>query len=69
MCSDTLKYFKDYDATKTVAEITQPQQSRLLNKLIKNSKLEIIPQAGHLVLYEKPGQLAEIMHRFIEQNK
>jgi len=75
-----LKYFKDYDASKTVTKIKSPtliivgeedqvtpiEQSKILNRLIKNSVLKVIPKAGHLVLYEKPKMLAEEIHKFIK---
>jgi len=75
-----LKYFKNYDASKTVSRIRSPtliivgeedqvtpvNQSETLNRLIKNSILRIIPKAGHLVLYEKPEILAREIHSFIK---
>ena len=75
-----LKYLKDYDASKTVAKIEAPtliivgeedqvtpvEQSKTLNKLIRNSILRIIPEAGHLVLYEKAEQLIKEIHQFIK---
>lgn len=74
-----LKYFRNYDATKSLRKIncptliivgrddkvTPPSESENIYKLIKNSKKEIIEDAGHLVLYEKPDILCKLIGSFI----
>lgn len=75
-----LKYFKDYDASKTLSKIESPtliivgkddqvtpiEYSKTLNELIRNSILKIIPGAGHLILYEKPETISKEIHEFIK---
>jgi len=77
------KYFRDYDATSILPKISCPaliivgredkvtpvEQSQQIHKLIPNSKLIIIDDAGHLVLYEKPNELNKIIHDFIKTLK
>jgi len=74
-----MKYFVNYDASKSVSKIkcptliivgsddkvTPPEQSKELHTLIPNSKLVVIPNAGHLVLYEKPQELIKEIMNFI----
>ena len=40
-----------------------------LQKLIPESELKIIPEAGHLVIEEKPEQLAEIIQTWLKNRK
>ncbi len=75
-----LKYFKDYDASVSVPNIRVPtliivggedkvtpvEEAQRLNEMIENSKLVVIENAGHMVLYEKPEELCEHILRFIE---
>jgi len=75
------KHFKDYDATSILPKIKCPtliivgkddkvtpvEQSKQIHKLITNSKLIVIENAGHLVLYEKPEEVNKLIHEFIEQ--
>ena len=74
-----LKYFADYDATDFLKRIkvptlivvgeedkvTPPEYSREIAKLIPNSKLVIVKNAGHLILYEKHEELNKIIEEFI----
>ncbi len=74
-----LKYFRNYDATEILRKIncptliivgrddkvTPPSESENIHKLIKNSKQEIIEDAGHLVLYEKHDILCKLIGSFI----
>ncbi len=74
-----LKYFKDYNASENVPKIKTPtliivgeedkvtpvEESRKLHETIKNSKLIIIRDAGHMVLYEKPKELCGYILEFI----
>ena len=74
-----LKYFVDYDATDFLKRIkvptlivvgeedkvTPPEYSREIAKLIPNSKLVIVKNAGHLILYEKHEELNKIIEEFI----
>lgn len=76
------KYYRDYDASNSVINIKAPtliivgrddrvtpvEQSETLNKLIPNSKLEIIDGAGHLILYEKPDEINSLIHNFITEH-
>ena len=76
-----LKYFKDYKASVNVPKIKTPTlimvgeedkvtpvgESRKLNEMIENSKLVIIEDSGHMVLYEKPKELCEYILEFIER--
>ena len=75
------KFYKDYDASNTVVNIkaptliivgrddkvTPPEHSKTLKKLIPESRLEIIDDAGHLILYEKPDKINKLIHEFIEK--
>ena len=74
-----LKYFREYDATETLRRITcpaliivgkddkvtPPSESKKIHELIRNSRLEIIEDAGHLILYEKPNILYKLIGSFI----
>jgi len=74
------KYFVDYDASTWLRKIEAPtliivgrddkvtptSESEILHKLIPNSKLVIIENAGHLVLYEKAKELNRIIDGFIK---
>jgi len=74
-----MRFFANYDASKSVPKIkcptliivgnddkvTPPEQSKELHKLIPNSKLVVIPNAGHLILYEKPQELIKELTDFI----
>ncbi len=73
-------YLLDYDASKWLHEIksptlvvvgeddavTPPSVSRRIHELIPNSKLVVIKEAGHLVLYEKPDELNKVILEFVE---
>jgi len=75
-----LKYFVNYDAIDLLKKIsiptliivggedkvTPPEYSKKISELIPNSKLVIIKNAGHLVLYEKHDELNKVIHEFIE---
>ena len=77
------KYFVDYDASPWLREIKTPtlivvgrddkvtpvSESETLHKLIPNSGLVIIENAGHLVLYEKADELNRVINEFIERLK
>ena len=74
-----LKYFREYDATETLRKITcptliivgkddnvtPPSESKKIHELIRNSRLEVIEDAGHLILYEKPNILYKLIGSFI----
>ncbi len=76
-----LKYFKDYDASKNAPRIEAPtliivgsedkvtpvEESKKLNELIRNSKLIVIEDAGHMILYEKPRELCNYIIGFINE--
>ncbi len=44
---------------------TPVEMSQHLNKEIKGSKLEIIPDSEHMVMVEKPKKFNEIIEEFI----
>lgn len=46
--------------------VTPLDQARTLSKLIKNSELKIIKDAGHLSFLEKPNEIAEIIKEFLK---
>ncbi len=76
-----LKHFTDYDASRFAHKInsptllivgvddvvTPPKESIRLNELIPKSRLEIVECAGHMILYEKPEVLNNLIERFIEE--
>lgn len=43
-------------------------RSKLLIKGIEGSELRTIPECGHMVMIEKPGELNEILQEFIDRN-
>jgi pimeloyl-ACP methyl ester carboxylesterase len=45
--------------------LTPVRSAEQLASRIPNSRLEIIPQAGHMVMLEKPLETAEILNRFL----
>jgi pimeloyl-ACP methyl ester carboxylesterase len=47
-------------------DIVPLQSARFLHENIKGSILEIVPDAGHLVMIEKPNEFNEIILRFVE---
>jgi pimeloyl-ACP methyl ester carboxylesterase len=47
-------------------DIVPLSSARYLHENIKGSLLEIIPDAGHLVMIEKPSEFNEIILRFVE---
>ena len=76
-----LKYFKDYDATERLKEIdsptliivgeedkvTPPSEAYKLNKLINNSTIKVVKNAGHMILYEKPFEISKLINNFINR--
>lgn len=74
------KYYRDYDASTLLKEIkcptlivvgeddkvTPPDYSREIAELIPQSKLVIVKDAGHLVLYEKAEEINRLIEEFIE---
>lgn len=76
-----LRYFSGYNASNSVSKIkvptliivgsddkvTSPEHSRELHVLIKNSELVVVPDAGHLILYEKPELIVEMLLRFVKK--
>ncbi|MCX8111454.1 MAG: alpha/beta hydrolase [Syntrophorhabdaceae bacterium] len=49
--------------------LTPPKYSAYLKTHIKNSELLIIEDAGHMLMLEKPEEVATTIKRFIEQNQ
>jgi len=74
-----LKYFKDYDGTLSLQRIKLPtliivgqsdkvtpvEYSKEINRLIPNSRLEIIKDAGHMVIVEKFREVNMLIHDFV----
>jgi pimeloyl-ACP methyl ester carboxylesterase len=44
---------------------TIPSKSEKMNSMIKGSKLEIIPDVGHMSVIENPGSVTELMEKFL----
>lgn len=75
------KYLVHYDTSKDLGKIkaptlvivgehdkvTPPKENMEIAKLIPNSKIIVIKNAGHLVLYEKPEELNKRIQEFIEE--
>ena len=47
-------------------KVTPPTHATKIHSLIKNSILKIIPGAGHLILYEKPNEINNLIEEFID---
>ncbi len=74
------KYYRDYDASTLLKEIkcptlivvgeddkvTPPDYSREIAELIPQSKLVVVKDAGHLVLYEKAEEINRLIEEFIK---
>jgi pimeloyl-ACP methyl ester carboxylesterase len=68
-----------FDATACLAELgmptlivcgeqdrmTPPHHSRWLQSHIANSRLELLPQAGHMVMLEQPDVVAALLDQFV----
>ncbi len=75
------KYFKHYNASSWLKEIrtptlivvgehdrvTPPEWSKQIHQQIPGSEIKIIKGAGHLVLYEKPQELNEIIDEYLNK--
>lgn len=46
-------------------ELTPVKYSEYLHSKIKNSELKIIPEAGHMVMWEKPKEINEAIANFV----
>ena len=46
--------------------VTPPEHAKLIHEWVENSKLVIIPKAGHLILYEKPEEICRLIKDFIK---
>lgn len=49
-------------------KLTPPKYSEYLAEQIPNAKLELIDEAGHMVMLEKPGEVAQAIRRFMDQS-
>ncbi|MCD6244938.1 MAG: alpha/beta hydrolase [Candidatus Korarchaeota archaeon] len=45
--------------------VTPPEESRRIHELIPHSKLVILENSGHMVLYERPSELNRLIEEFI----
>ncbi len=48
-------------------KLTPPKYSKYLLENLPNARLEVIPDAGHMVMLEKPHQVAACIENFIEK--
>lgn len=48
--------------------ITPPALSRELSERLPHSELRVVPDAGHMVMQEKPAEFNQLVSRFIEKN-
>jgi len=46
-------------------QLTPVKHSRYLNENMRNSRLVLIPQAGHMVMAEQPGMLNNAIESFL----
>ena len=42
----------------------EPSQARLLAEKIPNAEMHLIPNAGHFVMEDTPGEVAEVLANF-----
>ncbi len=47
--------------------VTPPNGARRLAELIERAELRVIPEAGHMVLYEKPGKIVAAIKEFLNR--
>jgi pimeloyl-ACP methyl ester carboxylesterase len=47
-------------------QLTPPKYSQYLTEKILDASLEMIDEAGHMVMLEQPVQVAELIHDFIQ---
>ena len=71
----------DFDVTDKLEEITRPalvicgtedrlsplRRSQFLASKIPKAELRVIPEAGHMVILEKPGEVAEMLREFLKK--
>jgi pimeloyl-ACP methyl ester carboxylesterase len=71
----------DFDLVERVEEITQPtlvlcgsedhltplRYSQLLAGAIPDATLEVIPEAGHMVMLERPKEVVAVLEKFLEK--
>lgn len=48
--------------------LTPPRYSEFLHKFLARSELQIIENAGHMLMLEKPLEVNTVIQRFVEQN-
>lgn len=70
-----------FDITHRIPRISQPtliicgehdrmtplRQSQFLANSLPKARLEVIPEAGHMVMLEKPSEVASVLRRFLEE--
>jgi pimeloyl-ACP methyl ester carboxylesterase len=47
-------------------QLTPVKYSRFLSESIPDARLDLVEDAGHMVMLEKPGEVLEIIQRFLE---
>ncbi len=45
--------------------MTPVQESRYLAENIPNARLELVPEAGHMLMLEKPERVAQLLDNFL----
>ncbi len=75
------KYFKGYNAEPWLGRIrvptlvivgeddkaTPPEENKKISELIPNSRLIVVKNAGHMVIYEKPREVNKAIEDFIKE--
>lgn len=46
--------------------MTPPKYSQFLNDIIQNSEIHLIADAGHMIMLEKPDEVANLMKQFLD---
>ena len=50
-------------------EVTPLYMAKRLNKLIKNSTLEVVEHAGHFCFEDRPIKIVELLSKFLKEKK
>ncbi len=69
---DVLQRLREIDVPALVIcgqddKLTPPKYSEYLAQQIPNARLELIDEAGHMVMLEKPGEVAQAIRQFMTQ--
>ncbi len=47
--------------------VTPPRESERIHRLVPNSKLIVLERSGHMVLYEKPDEINQLIENFVKE--